>query len=110
MTRPEDRLDRTTILSLGAMALGIFVVANDFTSLSVALPAIERDFHVDVSTVQWTINAYALGFGVLTVVGGRFADLLGRRKVFVAGATVFAGFSLIAALAPTIGFSSPLVP
>jgi EmrB/QacA subfamily drug resistance transporter len=91
------------MLSLGAMALAIFVVANDFTSLSVALPAIERTFHADVSTVQWTINAYALGFGVLTVIGGRFADQLGRRKIFVTGAAIFAGFSLVAAFSPTVG-------
>jgi MFS family permease len=62
MTRREDRLDRTTILSLGAMALGIFVVANDFTSLSVALPAIERDFHVDVSTVPVDDQRLCPGF------------------------------------------------
>ncbi|HEV3264376.1 MAG TPA: MFS transporter [Acidimicrobiales bacterium] len=99
----EDHLGRGTILSLGAMAVAIFVVANDFTSLSVALPAIERTFHADVSTVQWTINAYALGFGVLTVIGGRFADQLGRRKVFVTGAAIFAGCSLVAALSPTVG-------
>ncbi len=84
------------------MALAIFVVANDFTSLSVALPAIERNFHSDVSTVQWAINAYALGFGVLTVVGGRFADQLGRRRIFVVGAALFASFSLIAAIAPSV--------
>ena len=62
-------IDRATKLALGAMALAIFVVANDFTALAVALPAIERDLDVDVSTVQWTINAYALVFGVLTVTG-----------------------------------------
>ncbi len=97
------RIDRPTALALGGMAVAIFVVANDFTAPSVALPAIERGFHVDVSTVQWTINAYALWFGVLTVTGGRIADLLGRRRVFVIGAVVFAVFSALSALAPSIG-------
>jgi EmrB/QacA subfamily drug resistance transporter len=98
-TQPE-RLGRATVLALAASSLAIFVVANDFTSLSVALPAIERNFHIDLSTVQWTINAYALGFGVLTITGGRLADLFGRRRIFVIGAVLFAGFSLIGALAP----------
>jgi EmrB/QacA subfamily drug resistance transporter len=99
----DTALDRNTRFALAAMALAIFVVANDFTSLSVALPAIERDFHVDVATVQWTVNAYALVFGVLTVTGGRVADLLGRRRVFVAGAVIFALCSALAALAPNVG-------
>jgi EmrB/QacA subfamily drug resistance transporter len=103
MVHAEDRLDRSTIISLGAMGLAIFAVANDFTSLSVALPAIERNFHVDVSTVQWTINAYALTFGVLTITGGRLADLFGRRRMFLSGAVIFAAFSALAALSPDIG-------
>jgi EmrB/QacA subfamily drug resistance transporter len=83
------------------MGLAIFVVANDFTALSVALEPIERDLHSNLSAVQWVINAYSLVFGVLTVSGGRFADLFGRRRVFVGGTIVFATFSLVAALAPT---------
>ena len=51
-------LDRRTRVALAAMALAVFVIANDFTSLTVALPQIERTFHVDVSTVQWVMNAY----------------------------------------------------
>ena len=98
-----ETIDRTTRVALGALALAIFVVANDFTALSVALPAIERDLHADVSTVQWTINAYALLFGVLTVTGGRLADLLGRRRMFIVGAAIFAVFSLVAAIAPSAG-------
>lgn len=96
-------IDHRTRLALVATGLAIFVVANDFTALAVALPAIEADFGVDVSTVQWTINAYALVFGVFTVTGGRLADLLGRRRIFVAGAGIFALFSLIGAIAPSIG-------
>ncbi|HEV7773863.1 MAG TPA: MFS transporter [Conexibacter sp.] len=103
MSAAATPIDRATKLALVATGLAIFVVANDFTALAVALPAIERDFHVDVSTVQWTINAYALVFGVFTVTGGRLADLLGRRRIFVTGAGIFAGCSLIGALAPSIG-------
>jgi EmrB/QacA subfamily drug resistance transporter len=96
-----DAIDGRTRWALVAMGLAIFVVANDFTALSVALEPIERDLHSNLSAVQWVINAYSLVFGVLTVSGGRFADLFGRRRVFVGGTIVFATFSLVAALAPT---------
>ena len=92
-------LDRGTLLALGAMALAVFVIANDITALSVALPQIESDFDSDVSTVQWVINAYALIFGVLIVTGGRLADMFGRRRLFFIGAAIFAAFSLLAGVA-----------
>ena len=92
-------MTRATWLALGAMAISVFVIANDVTALSVALPEIEQEFDTDVSTVQWVINAYALVFGVLIVTGGRLADMLGRRRVFFIGAAIFAGFSLLAGAA-----------
>ncbi len=98
----EDRLSKATILGMIAMGVAVLVVANDFTALSVALPAIERDLHVDVTTVQWIINGYAMVFGVLIVTGGRLADMFGRRRIFILGATIFAIFSLIGGLAPGI--------
>ena len=88
-------MQRATWLALGAMAISVFVVANDLTALSVALPAIEKDFDSDVGTVQWVVSAYALVFGVLIVTGGRLADKIGRRRVFFMGAAVFAGFSAL---------------
>ena len=91
---------RGTWLALGAMAISVFVIANDVTALSVALPEIEKDFDADVSTVQWVINAYALVFGVLIVTGGRLADMLGRRRLFFIGAAIFAAFSLLARRRP----------
>lgn len=94
-------LERSTVVALAAMAMAVFVIANDVTALSVALPAIEQDFDADVGTVQWVISAYALIFGVLIVTGGRLADLLGRRRIFFAGAAVFAAFSLLGAVAPS---------
>jgi EmrB/QacA subfamily drug resistance transporter len=97
-----DRLSKTTILGMIAMGVAVLVVANDFTALSVALPAIERDLHTDVTTVQWVINGYAMVFGVLIVTGGRLADMFGRRRIFVLGATLFAIFSVIGGVAPSI--------
>jgi EmrB/QacA subfamily drug resistance transporter len=92
-------LERGTLLALGAMAMAVFVVANDVTALSVALPQIEKDFNADVATVQWVINLYALVFGVLIVTGGRLADMFGRRRIFFIGAAIFAAFSVLAGAA-----------
>ena len=92
-------MTRGTWLALGAMGISVFVIANDLTALSVALPQIEKDFDTDVTTVQWVLNAYALVFGVLIVTGGRLADMLGRRRVFFIGAAIFAAFSLLAGAA-----------
>ena len=89
-------------MALVAMGLGVFVIANDFTALNVALPAIEQDFNVDVGSVQWVINAYALVFGMAIVSGGRLADMFGRRRIFFIGSILFAGFSAIGAVAPDL--------
>ena len=86
-------------MGLGAMALAVLVIANDFTALSVALPAIEQGFGTDVTTVQWIITGYALVFGVLIVTGGRLADMFGRRHIFFVGTTIFAVFSVLGGFA-----------
>ncbi len=98
-----DRLDAGTVAALAAMGLAVFVVANDFTALSVALPTIERQFNADVSSIQWVINAYALVFGVLIVTGGRLADMFGRRRMFFLGAAIFAIFSVLGGVAQDAG-------
>ena len=92
------------MMALVAMGLAVFVVANDFTALSVALPKIEHEFNADVSTVQWVINAYALFFGVMIVTGGRLADMFGRRRTFFVGSAIFAVFSLLGGAAPDAGW------
>lgn len=95
-------IDRDTKVALVAMALGVLVIANDFVALSVAIPDIERDLDTTLSKSQWVINAYALVFGVLIVTGGRLADQYGRKRVFMVGAAIFAGFSLLCGLAPNV--------
>src|SRR5438874_11363561 len=102
MTRPEDSLSSSTIAGLVAMGLAVLVIANDFTAFSVALPAMEKDFRADVTTVQWVINGYALVFGVLIVSGGRLADMFGRRRVFFLGCVIFAVASVIGGFAPNV--------
>lgn len=102
MTGTEERLSRGTIMALVAMAVGVFLVANDFTALSVAIPNIESDFDTTLNRAQWVINGYTVVFGVLIVTGGRLADLFGRKRAFLIGATVFAAFSLLAGFSPNI--------
>jgi EmrB/QacA subfamily drug resistance transporter len=103
MASESPRLDRAARLGLAAMGVAVLVIANDFTALSVAIPSIEATFHVDLTTSQWVINGYALVFGVAIVTGGRLADMFGRRRVFFVGCAIFAAFSLLGGLAPSVG-------
>jgi EmrB/QacA subfamily drug resistance transporter len=99
---PSGRIERSTLLALFAMGLGVFVIANDFTALSVAIPEIEHDLDTTLTKAQWVINGYALVFGVLIVTGGRLADLFGRKRIFVIGAAIFATFSVAAGVMPSV--------
>ena len=83
------------------MGVAVFVIANDFSAINVAIPQIEKDFDTSVTTAQWVVNAYALVFGVLIVTGGRLADLFGRRRAFFIGSGIFATFSLLGGAAQT---------
>jgi EmrB/QacA subfamily drug resistance transporter len=102
MADAESPLGKSAILGMVAMAVAVFVVANDFTALSVAIPAIEKTFGTSVNTSQWVINGYAMVFGVAIVTGGRLADMFGRRRIFFIGAGIFATFSVIGGFAPNI--------
>jgi predicted MFS family arabinose efflux permease len=75
-------IDRGTWLALGAMGVAVFVLANDFSAINVAIPQIERDFETDVTTAQWVVNAYALTFGVLLVTAAAWpiSSAGGRRS------------------------------
>jgi EmrB/QacA subfamily drug resistance transporter len=80
--------------------MAVVVIANDFTAVNVALPTMEQDFHTNVNTIQWVINAYALTFGVMIVTGGRLADMFGRRRAFFVGSAIFASMSALGGAAP----------
>jgi EmrB/QacA subfamily drug resistance transporter len=90
--------------TLAAVAFGLFMIMLDNTVVNVALPAIERDLHISISELEWIVTAYALVFAALLITGGKLADLLGRRKIFVAGLVVFTLSSLACGLAPNAGF------
>jgi len=92
---------RTKRLTLIACILGSAVVFVDGTVVNVALPAIRDDLDTGLAAQQWIVEAYLLTLGSLLLVGGSLGDLLGRRRIFVAGLAGFAVTSLICALAPT---------
>ena len=89
--------------ALAVLALAQFMVVLDVTIANVALPAIRADLGFSTDGLQWVINAYTLTFGGLLLLGGRAADLLGRRRMFLAGLALFATASLAGGLAGSPG-------
>src|SRR5215467_16004503 len=77
-----------------------FMVILDATVVNVALPSIARSLHLASGSLQWVVTAYVLASGGLMLLGGRAADLAGRRRVFLAGLAVFTAASLASGLAP----------
>jgi EmrB/QacA subfamily drug resistance transporter len=86
---------------LAASIVGSGMAFIDGSVVSVALPILQTEFGVPVSTAQWVVEAYALFLSSLVLVGGALADRFGRRRVFVLGAVVFAAASLACGLAPS---------
>jgi EmrB/QacA subfamily drug resistance transporter len=86
-------------ITLTVLALAQFMVVLDLTIVNVALPHIQRDLHFSTDGLQWIVNAYTLLFGGFLLLGGRAADLLGRRAMFMAGLALFTAASLTAGLA-----------
>ena len=75
------------------------MVILDVAIVNVALPSIKTDLDFSQANLQWVISAYAILFGGALLLGGRLADLLGRRRLFVAGLALFAASSLLCGLA-----------
>jgi EmrB/QacA subfamily drug resistance transporter len=90
-------------LALALLALAQFVVVLDASIVNVALPSIGSDLEFSQSDLSWVVNSYTLFFGGFLLLGGRMADLLGRRRLFVAGLIVFALASLAGGLATSSG-------
>src|SRR5512134_3891291 len=91
--------ERRKWLALALLSAVQFMVVLDIAVVNVALPSIQVDLGFSQENLQWVISAYALVFGGFLLLGGRAADLLGRRRVFLAGVVVFTLASLLAGLA-----------
>src|SRR5205823_8995876 len=88
---------------LAIVGAAFFMTILDVAIVNVALPSIEKDLNVSETTVQWVLIAYAITFGGFLLLGGRMADLLGRKRIFLVGLTLFTLASLVCGLAGNIG-------
>src|SRR6478672_11019092 len=90
---------RNKWLILAVVGAAFFMTILDVAIVNVAIPSIQKDLNIAESTVQWVITAYAITFGGFLLLGGRMSDLLGRRRIFIAGLILFTLASLTCGLA-----------
>src|ERR1700729_917974 len=94
--------------AFAVLAVSFFMTVADLAIVNVALPTIGRQLHMPESSLQWVVTGYALTFGGFLLLGGRAADLLGRRRMLMAGLFVFTAASLACGLATTDSFLIPM--
>ena len=96
---PLEQTDNRRWIALAAIVLAQFMVVLDVAIVNVALPSIKTDLNFSEQNLQWVITAYSILFGGVLLLGGRLADILGRRKLFIAGIALFTVSSLLDGLA-----------
>ncbi|HYB26300.1 MAG TPA: MFS transporter [Solirubrobacteraceae bacterium] len=89
--------------TLAIVSIGLFMMVLDNLVVNVALPSIHRDLGASIQTLEWTVNAYILAYAVLLLTGAALGDRIGRKRMFIAGISVFTAGSAAAALSPSIG-------
>src|SRR5277367_4478208 len=95
VTSTDSTWDRRRWLILGVIGLAQLMVVLDLTVMNVALPSAQRALSFSTADRQWVVTAYGLAFGSLLLLGGRLADLLGRKITFLVGLVGFSGVSAI---------------
>src|SRR5579871_1254722 len=90
--------------TLAAVSVGLFMILLDNTVVNVALPSMRRSLHLSLQELEWVVAGYALTFAAFMLTGGKLADYVGRRVIFMVGLAVFTGASLACGLAPNGGF------
>ena len=98
LTPPSRRRDRRGI-TLATVLCAQLMIVLDLTVVNIALPSIARTLHFSAPSLAWVLNAYSLTFGGLLLLGGRAGDILGRRRMFLAGIAVFTAASLAGGIA-----------
>src|SRR6516165_7420108 len=89
---PQSLAERMSVRTWGMLLVlcgALFLDAMDVSMIGVALPSIQTDLHMSTSSLQWVVSAYVLGYGGFLLLGGRAADLLGRRRMFLVSLGVF---------------------
>lgn len=99
MNATDPQSDRSRWFALAILCTGALMIILDGSIVTVALPAIQRDLGFSPADLTWTVNAYMIAFGGLLLLAGRLGDLLGRKRVFVAGIALFTAASLLCGLA-----------
>ncbi len=95
----QETADRKRWFGLAVIVAAQFMVVLDIAIVNVALPSIKTDLHFSQESLQWVITAYSIFFGGVLLLGGRLADLLGRRRLFMVGLALFTVSSLLDGLA-----------
>jgi MFS family permease len=90
--------DRRRWVGLALLCSAFFMTILDIAILTTALPSVQADLGFRSADLSWVVSAYGIPYGALLLLGGRTADLLGRRSVFMSGAALFSGASLLAGL------------
>ncbi len=101
-TRSVQQRDRRNI-TLAVVLCAQLMIVLDMTVVNIALPSMAAGLHLSATSLSWVLNAYALTFGGLLLLGGRIGDILGRRQVFLAGIAIFTAASLAGGLATSAG-------
>jgi EmrB/QacA subfamily drug resistance transporter len=96
--------ERRRWITLAVVCLAQLMIVLDVTIVNVALPSVQRDLHFSQGNLTWVVNAFLVTFGSLLLLAGRLGDLAGRKRVFLAGVTIFTAASVLCGLAPSQGF------
>src|ERR1700742_4448208 len=97
----SSQTDRNRWTALYVLCAGVLMIVLDATIVNVALPSIQDDLDFSSSNLAWVVNAYLIAFGGLLLLAGRAGDLLGQRRVFLVGLTVFTAASALCAVSQT---------
>jgi EmrB/QacA subfamily drug resistance transporter len=100
---PSQDTERNRWIALYVLCVGMLMIVLDVTVVNVALPSIKNDLGFSQSSLAWVVNAYLISFGGLLLLSGRFGDILGRKRVFLAGLALFIAASALCGLAQSQG-------
>src|SRR5881409_3266555 len=99
MNATEAAPQKSRWIALVVLCVGVLMIILDATVVNVALPSIQSDLGFSQSNLAWVVNAYLIAFGGLLLLAGRLGDLVGRRRIFLIGLTIFTAASLLCGLA-----------